>query len=651
MIQRSQQSLGRYVVVAVLILLIGLGTACAADPVTPDLTVTPDPPTGTPTAVSSPSPTPLPTATPTPTPLPPKELTICQGREPSTLFIYGRPSPAARNVLNAVYDGPVETREYAFQGVILEQVPTIEGGDAALRTVQAGEGDRVLSTAGGVVELQPGVAVVSADGEETTFDGGTITMTQMVVTFTLRADVTWADGEPLTAEDSRFSYELAGQLDDAALHRQLDRTASYRVEDPRTIVWTGVPGFRDTYYLLNFYHPLPQHALQDVAVEDLLRTDGDRHTPLGWGPFVIEAWEDGDHIALVPNPHYFRAAEGLPRLDRLTFRFLDEPERAMEDLLSGACDVLSEDLVAGTPLPSLLEATESDGVRLVSEPSSEWEHLDFGIQPARWSGRVPFFADPEVRKALAQCIDRERLAQEAFPHADAPVAHSYVLPQHPLHAGDALQRWPHDPGAGRTMLEELGWQDADEDGIREAHGVAGVTSGTVFSATLLTTEGDPARQRAAAVLKENLASCGVGLAVEYLPSDVFYADGPDGPVFGRQFDLALFSWLNGLGAPCELYLSTQIPDEQNWWATSNNPGYASEAYDAACQTATQAVYGGEAHLRAHHEAQRIFSQDLPVLPLYFVPRMVVVRSRVEGVTLDPSQQSAFWNIESIDVQR
>jgi peptide/nickel transport system substrate-binding protein len=141
------------------------------------------------------------------------------------------------------------------------------------------------------------------------------------------------------------------------------------------------------------------------------------------------------------------------------------------------------------------------------------------------------------------------------------------------------------------------------------------------------------------------------LARIYLSPEAFYADGPDGLVFGRQFDLALFSWLNGLDAPCGLYLSSEIPNEDNWWATSNNPGYASEAYDEACRAALSALYGTEPYLRFHREAQRILTHDLPVLPLYFVPKHIAVRAEVTGVALDPGQLTPFWNIEAFDVRR
>jgi peptide/nickel transport system substrate-binding protein len=638
------------ILIVAALLLTGLVAAC--NPLTPGI---PSPTKGPPSPPPSPSPTVVPSSTPTPvpptaTPVPPKVLTVCQGEEPNTLFIYGGPSRAARNVLDAVYDGPIDRPGYHFQPVILEKLPLPDAGDVALRTIEVREGDRVLGANGEVIELLPGVTLVGAGGQEIVFEGGVISVTQMMVTFTLRPDISWADGQPLTAADSVYSYELARELEDPALQRRVDHTASYEALDERTVVWTGVPGYQDTNYLLNLYHPLPQHVLGGTTLDQLLQTDVVQRKPVGWGPFVVEEWAAGDHITLVRNAHYFRASEGLPHLDRVIFRFVGSSSRqAAEQLLTGECDVVTQDLLAENPSSLVSEAVETGRVRLIASASGEWEHLDFGVQPVSWSGRVPFFAEATVRQAVAHCVDRERVAREAFPSGDAAVAHSYVVPEHPLYAGDQLHRWPYDPRTGRSMLEEAGWQDTDGDGIREARDVAGIRSGTPLSVTLLTTEGDPARRKAAEILKENLAACGIGLATTYLPPEAFYADGPDGPVFGRQFDLALFSWLNGLDAPCGLYLSSEIPREDNWWSTSNNPGYASEAYDEACQAALSALYGTESFLRNHREAQRIFSQDLPVLPLTYVPKLVAVRSEVQGVALDPGQLTPFWSIESFDL--
>jgi peptide/nickel transport system substrate-binding protein len=241
--------------------------------------------------------------------------------------------------------------------------------------------------------------------------------------------------------------------------------------------------------------------------------------------------------------------------------------------------------------------------------------------------------------------------RDAFPYGGAAVAHSYVASEHPLYAGDRLFNWDYDLSRGQALLEEVGWTDEDGDGIREAHGAAGIASGTPFSVTLVTTSDHPAREQTARILAENLGACGIGLAVKFLPAEEFYADGPDGPVLGRQFDLALFSWLNGLDAPCGLYLSTEIPGPENWWTTSNNSGYASADYDAACLAALDALPGTQDHARFHVEAQRILSRDLPVVPLYFVPKLVATRPDVSGVILDPSEYLELWNIEAFDMTR
>lgn len=642
----------RRLVVIVALLVVILAAACAL-PSLPAPTGVPSSDTPTseapPTVEGTPVPaqTPLPAATATPTP--PKDLIICQGQEPDSLFIYDAFSPAALNVLDAIYDAPVEINRYQMQPGILERLPSIENGGAEVRAVEVGEGDTVFDRDHQIVELVPGLALYDATGEPITFQSGTITTTQTVVTFTLRPDVSWADGEPLTAFDSQYSYELASALQGTGFERQLGLTASYEAVDERTIVWTGVPGYRDTLYPLNLYHPLPRHTMGDSEPDELRQSDRVRRQPLGWGPFVVDEWVDGEHIRLVPNPHYSGQAEGLPLLESVTFRFIADGEEASHALTGDSCHILTPDLVSMVAPQALQDAVDAGQIRLTSSIVNEWEHLDFGIRAAPGSGRVPFFADARVRQGVAQCIDRERIAGEAFPFGGAALAHSYVPSQHFLYAAEQLRTWPYDPDSGRSLLEEVGWQERDGHSVRVAQAVPDIAAGTPFTITLLTTAGDPARERTSQILKENLAACGIGMETQYLPPETLYADGPEGPVFGRRFDLALFSWLNGLDAPCEIYLSTQIPTEANWWSTFNNPGYENPDYDEACLTALAAFYGTEAHVRHHAEAQAIFSRDLPVLPLYFVPEFVAVSREVRGLILDPSQQTPFWNIKRFDL--
>jgi peptide/nickel transport system substrate-binding protein len=632
-----------HAIIIVTLLLFALITACGSQDPTP-MIATPDADTPAPTL----SPTPAPTSTPTP--IPPREITVCQAEEPNTLFLYGGPSRAARNVLEAIYDGPIDTQTYQFQPVILEKIPSLADGDADLLTVPVQDGDRVTDVNGLPVDLKPGVTILDAAGQETRFETGVVTMTQMVVTFTLRADVKWADGQRLTADDSRYSYELAGEFDSPTLRILWDRTLSYDAVDERTVVWSGLPGYRDTLYFNNFYFPLPRHVWGVTEAENLLSAEVAHRKPLGWGAFTVEEWVENERITLVRNPHYFRASEGLPYLDRVTFRFVPDLPQALDLLRASECDLITQDVIENGDLTALLGAADAGEVQLITSPNVEWEHMDFGIQPSNLLRRPDFFGDVRVRRAIAMCVNRERIAGEALPPTGVTVADSYVSAEHPLHAGGQLQHWSYNPSQALALLEEVGWTDEDGDGVREAKGVPNVAAGTPFSVTLLTTSEQPAREHTARILTEDLAACGIRLGVKRLPAVEFFADGPDGPIFGRQFDLALFSWLNGLEAPCGLYLSSQIPGPENWWATSNNSGYSSAEYDATCLAALDALPGTDGYVRFHQEAQHIFSQDLPALPLYFVPKLVAARPGVSGVMLDPTEYLEMWNIEEFSIQ-
>jgi peptide/nickel transport system substrate-binding protein len=597
---------------------------------------------------------------------PPGVFTVCQAEEPNTLFIYGRPSRAARNVLEAIYDGPIDTLTYRSYPVILTKLPSLSDGDAALRAVEATEGDLVVDTSGQTVILRPGTVVLDSEGQETRFSGSVVSMTQMVVSFTLRADVTWADGEPVTADDSRFSYELARRLADTPLRVRLlvDQTLSYNAVDEHMAVWTSIPGYRDSFsfqgfhlqnfYYGNFYQPLPRHVWGSANASQLAKAEVAHRYPLGWGPFVVQEWVDGDHITLVRNPHYFRAAEGLPYLDQVDVRFVSDLAEALSLLVEGECDLIAQDVIereaanSGTLAP-LLEAAELGIVKLEQAASTEWEHLDFGVQRSEWVDEPAFFANRRTRQAVAMCVHRERIVGEAVPYGMAVAADSYVAMDHPLYGG--IGPFTYDPSTAIRLLDEIGWRDEDGDGVREAQDVTGVESGTPLSMTLLTSSDHLAHERVARVLVENLAACGIRLDVEYMAADKLFADGPYGPVFGRAFDLALFSWLNELDAPCWLYLTSEIPQAENWWATSNNPGYSSARFDTACTTALASFPGTEPYVDYHQRAQRIFVRDLPVLPLYFVPKLVAVRPDVTGVVLDPTEELELWTIETFNVAR
>ena len=630
-------------VLTLLMALALLVVACEPQVVT--VTVTTPPETVVVTATPSPTSTPLP-------PLP-KVLTVCLDGEPDTLYLYGGSRLAAtRHVMEALYDGPIDYVDYVYQPVILRKIPSIADGDAFIRKVLVREGRQVVDAAGEVVELAEGTLVHPAgcyvEDCAVEFDGMPLWMDNMEVLFALREDVTWSDGEPVTAADSVFALQVASDPATPGSRYLIERTARYRSMDQWRVRWVGLPGFIDPTYFLNFFSPLPRHQLERRAPGDLLRATETRRYPLGWGPFVVEEWVPGDHITLSPNPTYFRAAEGLPILDQVVFRFTSGGPDMVARLLSGECDIGTHDADFRTSLPLLVQAEEQGLLRVASATDNGWEHIDFGIAPVSDYRQAGFFEDVRVRQALAQCIDRQAIVDE-ITYGRSVVLDSYLPPVHPLYAGDRLVHWDYDLTAGRALLSEVGWLDTDEDGVRDAQQIPGMRDGTPFEVTFLTSAASSSAQQVARIVKAQLADCGVRVDVETLPAQEFLADGPEGPLFGRRFDLAESTWWFDVNPLCGRYLSSEIPGEGRWYG-DNLTGYSNLDYDAFCQAALEALPGTSEYEEYHKQAQAIFSEELPAIPLFMGLRVAVARPNVLHFTLDSTAPSELWNLEMIEVQ-
>jgi len=597
-------------------------------------TTTPAPPA---TAISSPTPTPK-----------PRVLTICLGAEPDSLYLYADDTHAARVIREAIYDGPIDTVGYSYQPVILQKLPSLADGDAVIATITVETGAPIVDANGDMVKLATGTRVrpsgCRADDCVVSFDGQPITMDRMQATFTLEPGLRWSDGESLTAQDSVYSFELARRADTPNWKWLELRTSSYVVQDDHTVVWTGLPGFLDPAYATAFWTPLPAHAWSQYAPAELLTQDTVTRAPLGYGPYVIDAWTPGQSIRLSPNPYYFRAAEGLPFFETLTFRFISNQDVsiALDALAQGRCDVLGLDLYLERDLERLREMETSGEGHLYTISGPIWEHLTFNADPPPDYEQPAFFRDVRTRRAVAHCIDRQALIEQVTGGL-GKVSDAYLPVEHPLYAADAVILHPYDPAQGQALLEEVGWRDLDGDGVREAHGIPGFFDRAAFHIRYSTTTADMHAQISALVAAD-LAACGIQAEVEQLEPATFFEDGAGMPLYGRRFDLAEFSWLTDAQPPCGLYLAREISSEVNQWSGQNFGGYNNPTYDALCNQALAALPGEPAYVSAHREALHLFSADLPALPLFFRPRIYAARADLTGFSPDAIAVET-WNVE------
>ncbi len=610
------------------------------------------------------------TATPVPEevmPPEPRTLVICLGQEPETLYALGGSMLAASQVLEAVYDGPIDGRSFDYQAVILEKLPSLADGDAVLQAVEVAPGDSFVDADNNPATLEAGVVYrpsgcQSADCALTYADGdGNITVDQMVVTFKMLPGLMWSDGTPLTTADSIYTFNLVADPDTPQSKFTIDRTSSYEALDDVTTQWTGMPGYIDSTYFLNFWTPYPQHVWGAYTAAELLEAEEARTAPMGWGAYVIDEWVVGDSITLHKNENYFRADEGLPKFDHAVYRMVGENSNAnIAKILSGECDVVDQTSHLDDQSELLLELQAAGQLNATFVTGTVFEHADFGIQPVcldngGWAnciaeGRPDYFGDVRVRRAIAHCMDRQAVVDTVM-FGQSIVLDTYLPPQHPLFNADATS-YAFDTAGGSALLEEAGWVLGD-DGVRVYQGDnPNIPQGTRFSVNFWTTNATQ-RQQATQVMAASLAECGVEALLDYWTPGEYFADGPDGPLFGRRFDIGQFAWLTGVEPPCDLWITEQIPGEdtevyQAGWGGANNPGFSNAEYDAACKAALASLPGQAGYDENHLLAQAIFADELPIVPLYLRLKLAGTRPDMCNFVMDPTANSEMWNIEEFD---
>ncbi len=597
----------------------------------------------------------------------PHELNICLGVEPSSLYFYESSSQAMWNVLEAIYDGPVDMQRYTQVPVILERIPSTADDNLIYQSVPVQAGDIVINIHGDPVKLDAGVEVYPSGCTTLdcaiVYDGySEMNMDRLVATFTLLSGVTWSDGEILTAQDSVFSYLVAASMDTPAWKRPIDQTEAYEALDDRTVRWISLPGLVTAEIADYFWLPLPEHILRGMSAKELLEADETNRYPVGWGAYMIQEWIAGERITLVKNPYYFRADEGLPKFETLHYLFVGEQaDSALISFDMGQCDIIDQTVAWETGY-GLMRDREIDGSAIVYHGlGPQWEHLDFNIFPASYDDgysaaegdRPDFFGDVNVRRAFAYCINRYQIQVEHYGNL-TQVPTSYLPPEHPMYE-PGLPEYAYDPEEGARLLQAAGWADDDGDPAtpRIAAGIPGIADGTPFSVTLSTSPAE-IRQQVARDVAEYLGQCGIAVDVNVMPRSQFYAPAPDGVVFGRQYDLAQFAWASGNVAACYIYMSSEIANAGNSWLGErygglNTMGYTNTALDEACSRAMSGDRYSQQALEQQREVQRILASELPSIPLFYFPRLALSRVDLCGMSMDVTARSELFHIEEFEI--
>ncbi|MEX2526563.1 MAG: ABC transporter substrate-binding protein [Gemmatimonadota bacterium] len=294
-------------------------------------------------------------------------------------------------------------------------------------------------------------------------------------TVTLRSDVRWHDGTPVTARDVVFNLELwrhpdvgwYGGSEVAEAEAMDERTVRLRLHRP------------GSWPLDGWYVFFPAHHLEAREPARFFEWDYWQR-PIGNGPFRYVRHVPETMVELEANPDY---PGGRPAIERVIIRFRGGSPTT--ELLAGNIDLAQMDPLQAT--------------RLASDPRFR---VYYGLQGTAnwvaWNHRDPRFADPRVRRAMAHAVDRRALAASlAFPDG-LPITDAPMTPCQ-RDADTHTEPWPHDPAEALRLLEEAGWRDSDGDGILDREGQP-------FRFPLISAANN---ERAAVFLEEQLRRIGI----------------------------------------------------------------------------------------------------------------------------------------------
>ncbi len=599
---------------------------------------------------------------PTATTEPAKEMTLCTKNEPETLFYYGGRNDGTDLIFDAIYDGPFDMVDYLSEPVILDAIPSLSDGSASYAPIGVNAGDLVIDVKGNIVNLAEGVQVYPRDCRSMdcaiTWDGvSPIQMDQLTLVFKIKEGVRWSDGTDVTAGDSQYSFRVAEDLGSTTYQNIIDQIYDYQVQDDHSVLVTTLPGLVTSDYASYFFNPLPQHVWSAYAPADLATAEAAAKLPLAYGPFKITDWQSGKSITLEKNEYYYRTSEGYPALDKITVKFIKE-DLSLNDLFENeSCDMIDNSLISKEMDDQVAALQNNSEYRVEILPGQNWAVLLFGIKPSSYddsyypygTDRPDIFGDVNVRNAVEQCIDNNAiLTQAGIVGNNQPFAY---FPFNVEASTSSTGSLVYDPTSASSVLDAAGWKDYDSNPTtpRVANKVDNVPDGTVFSLNLYTTTSEK-NSKIAEAIKSSLETCGIQINVNTIPATELYAEGPDGVLFGRKFDLALISWNVSDSLPCTLFESTEIPADANYWIGNNGgggnvTGYQNSAFDSLCDVARYASTDQGSALNAQIQAADLLEQETPFVSLFFDARIYASRS---GICFGEKKESEKYPYSSLE---
>lgn len=451
-------------------------------------------------------------------------------------------------------------------------------------------------------------------------------------TITLKEGLKWSDGEPLTAEDVIYSYEVIGHPDYTGIRydgtfQNVVGMEEYHSGEADTI--SGITQVDDVTVEIEFQevspsmlqagggvwsYAMPKHYLEDVPVAELASSEKIRSTPVGDGPFRITKVTPGESVEYEANEYYW---QGEPKLDNVVVEVV--PSSSIVPALENG----TYDVALSMPTDLYESYAELPGYTLLGREELSYTYIGFKL--GKWdaeAGEVVYdedakMADKSLRQAMGYAIDNDAVAQRFYNGLRSNA--NTVIPPVFGSFGATTEEVPgyyYDADKANQLLDDAGYVDTDNDGIRED------SDGEPLQINFASMEGgetaEPIAQYYIQAWKE------VGLDVQLtdgrlLEFNSFYdrIEADD-----ENIDIYQAAWGTGSDpAPNGLYARNSAFNFTRW-ATEENDQFMADFISAE-------AFDEEFQRNTFVEWQKYFSEEAPVIPTLFRQEVMPVNNRVK----------------------
>src|SRR5258708_3499470 len=433
----------------------------------------------------------------------------------------------------------------------------------------------------------------------------TVSPDGLVITFHLRKNVRWHDGNSFTAEDVIFTYQ---KLRDPKVHTpygsDFEVVKSVTAPDPWTVrvVYDKpfAPGLASWGMGI-----IPKHIFQNGD----FNTHPANRRPIGTGPFRFKEWKTAENIVLESNPDYF---DGPPPIARYIYRIIPDQSVEFLEMRNQTIDQLG------------LTPDHFKPYDAIFNHHQRYRYTSFVYSYFGFNLNNPLFQDPRVRQAFVYAIDRQTLVKGLLLGLGQPLTGPFPLTSWAYNPN--VPEIPYDPQQAKKLLADAGWRP-DGDGVLKK-------DGKPLSFTIMTNQGNKLRELCAQIIQQQLHQIGIDVKIRIIEWSTFIRNYLD----KKDFEAVILGWQLRRDPDCySIWHSSQQKAGQFNFVSYTNPEVDRllvEGRQTFNERKRQAIYW-----KIHAD----IAKDLPYIFLYCPDSLVAIHKRFKGVQVAPA--GIGWDVE------